>query len=288
MQNDHEHHVCKRVWPCDDQAYDAPQGQSAASLRERGREPFGVVAAAWLDSRHDLKPRTRAEHANLLSAKTRARRKASGASTADLSTAATFGDRPVNDITRADIAGWVGKLAKAGRVRSVQAAATDRIWQCRNATPTTIRPQVARGWVAPIKGSSNGWAAMGSRSVRGHAAAMVAITVVVLGLSTVRTAKADPDPFGSGDKDTVFLAQLVRNGLSSSDGGGNAIRVANTICSGLAAGKTPKQAFDYVVSNTGLGMTQAANFTKISMRVYCPQFLSKIGPNGVSGSGVIG
>ena len=41
------------------------QGQSAASLRERGRETFGVVAAQWLDSRHDLKPRTRAEYANL-------------------------------------------------------------------------------------------------------------------------------------------------------------------------------------------------------------------------------
>ncbi len=42
------------------------QGQSAASLRERGRETFGVVASQWLGSRHDLKPRTHAEYANLL------------------------------------------------------------------------------------------------------------------------------------------------------------------------------------------------------------------------------
>jgi hypothetical protein len=118
--------------------------------------------------------------------------------------------------------------------------------------------------------------------------AVLAITTVVLALGTARTANADPDPFGSGDKDTVFWAQLMRNGLSSSDGGATAIRVASTICSGLAAGKSPKQAFDCVVSNTGLGMTQAANFTKISMSVYCPQFLSEIGPNGVSGSDVIG
>jgi integrase len=94
------------------------QGQSAASLRERGRETFGVVAAQWLASRHDLKPRTRAEYANLLSAKMRARRNGDGASTADLSITAMFGDRPVNDITRADIAVWVGKLAKAGKSAS--------------------------------------------------------------------------------------------------------------------------------------------------------------------------
>jgi integrase len=94
------------------------QGQSPASLRERGREPFGVVAAQWLASRHDLKPRTRAEYANLLSDKTRARRAGDGASTADLSITATFGDRPVNQIVRADIADWIGKLSKAGKSAS--------------------------------------------------------------------------------------------------------------------------------------------------------------------------
>ncbi len=94
------------------------QGQSPASLRERGREPFGVVASQWLASRHDLKPRTRAEYANLLSDKTRARRNADGVSTANLSITATFGDRPVNQIVRADIADWVGKLATAGKSAS--------------------------------------------------------------------------------------------------------------------------------------------------------------------------
>ncbi len=46
------------------------QGQSPSSLRERGRETFGVVAASG-SSRHDLKPRTRAEYENLLCCKTR-------------------------------------------------------------------------------------------------------------------------------------------------------------------------------------------------------------------------
>jgi hypothetical protein len=64
--------------------------------RERGRETFGVVAAQWLASRHDLKPRTRPEYENLLNAKTKSNH-------ADLSiTGATFGHRPVNQITRAD------------------------------------------------------------------------------------------------------------------------------------------------------------------------------------------
>ena len=94
------------------------QGQSPASLREHGRETFSAVAAAWLASRHDLKPRTRAEYANLLSGKTRARRNGDGVSTAGLSIAATFGDRPVNEIMRTDIANWVGKLSKAGKSAS--------------------------------------------------------------------------------------------------------------------------------------------------------------------------
>ena len=79
------------------------QGQSPASLRERGREMFGVVAAHWLASRHDLKPRTRAEYENLLSTKTRARRNGDGSNHADLSITATFGNRPVNQIRREHI-----------------------------------------------------------------------------------------------------------------------------------------------------------------------------------------
>ena len=59
-------------------------------------ETFGVVAAQWLASRHDLKPRTRPEYENLLNAKTKSNH-------ADLPiTGATFGHRPVNQITRAD------------------------------------------------------------------------------------------------------------------------------------------------------------------------------------------
>ncbi|MGV0774537.1 tyrosine-type recombinase/integrase [Mycolicibacterium elephantis] len=94
------------------------QGLSPASLRERGRETFGTVAAQWLGSRHDLKPRTRAEYENLLSDKKRPRRSADGDSTAHLSISATFGHRPVNEITRADIAEWVGKLTAAGKSAS--------------------------------------------------------------------------------------------------------------------------------------------------------------------------
>ena len=61
-----------------------------------------------------LKPRTRAEYENLLSAKTRALRDTDGNRIAALSIAATFGDRPVNEISRADIAKWVGELSRAG------------------------------------------------------------------------------------------------------------------------------------------------------------------------------
>ena len=91
------------------------QGKSPASLRERGRETFGVVAAQWLASRHDLKPATRAEYTNLLARKTRAHRDDDGVSTARLAIAATFGVRPVNEITRADIDAWVARMSAAGK-----------------------------------------------------------------------------------------------------------------------------------------------------------------------------
>ena len=91
------------------------QGQSAATLRERGQETFGSVADTWLTNRHDLKPRTRAEYANLLAEKSRPRQGVGRDNTAALSITATFGHRSVNQISRADIAEWVGKLTAAGK-----------------------------------------------------------------------------------------------------------------------------------------------------------------------------
>jgi integrase len=87
------------------------QGKSPSSLRQLGRQPFGLVADQWLTSRHDLKPRTRAEYENLLADK-------STAKDFDLSIAATFAKRPVNSITRADITKWIGKLTAAGKSAS--------------------------------------------------------------------------------------------------------------------------------------------------------------------------
>ena len=87
------------------------QGRSPSSLRELGRQPFGVVADQWLKSRHDVKPRYYAECKNLLAEKTKAK-------DADLSIAATFNHRPVNSITRNDITKWIGALTKAGKSAS--------------------------------------------------------------------------------------------------------------------------------------------------------------------------
>jgi hypothetical protein len=106
-----------------------------------------------------------------------------------------------------------------------------------------------------------------------------ALPIAVL-LSPVAT--ADPD------QDTTFLAQLERNGINSSDGGANAVRVAHGICPQLAAGNTPKQAWQWAIANTQLGLAQAVTFTHISMNVYCPQYLSEIGPGGISGTPGLG
>ena len=128
------------------------QGQSPASLKERGQETFGVLAKAWLESRHDVKPRTRAAYENLLAEKTRKRGE-------DLSIAATFNHRPINSITREQISKWITALSEAGKssrtirhhyivVRAVlaQAVADHRITSNpaalvklpKNTTPTVI------------------------------------------------------------------------------------------------------------------------------------------------------
>ena len=70
------------------------------------------MADQWLASRHDLKPRTRAEYENLLAEKTRSH------GDPGLSIAGTFSARPVNEITREQIANWVGKLSAAGKSAS--------------------------------------------------------------------------------------------------------------------------------------------------------------------------
>lgn len=94
------------------------QGKSAAHLREAGKATFAAVADDWLAGRPDLKRRTRAQYANLLATKSRARRRADGESTGDLSISATFGSRAVNSITRAEIAKWVADLAESGKAVS--------------------------------------------------------------------------------------------------------------------------------------------------------------------------
>ena len=85
------------------------QGQSPASLPERGSETFRIVAAQWLATRHDLKPRTLAGHREMLTPAADRRR-----DMRDLGIDAVFGDRSVNEISRSDIAAWVGKLTSAG------------------------------------------------------------------------------------------------------------------------------------------------------------------------------
>lgn len=76
---------------------------------------FARAAEAWLESRTDLKPRTKGEYANLLSPKKRARKDTNGNSTAHLSIIATFGGKAVGSITRQQIAEWVQALTAAGK-----------------------------------------------------------------------------------------------------------------------------------------------------------------------------
>ncbi|ELB89624.1 phage integrase family protein [Rhodococcus wratislaviensis IFP 2016] len=75
-----------------------------------GGVAFRQAAGEWLASRHDLKPRTHAEYANLLRPK-----KTGPIATRALSIDATFGGYPLNAITRKQISEWVRALTAAGK-----------------------------------------------------------------------------------------------------------------------------------------------------------------------------
>ena len=75
-----------------------------------GEIPFREAAALWLDSRHDLKPRTLAGHREMLAPKATRR-----GQMAKLGIDAVFGGYPVNAITREQLSAWVEQLTKAGK-----------------------------------------------------------------------------------------------------------------------------------------------------------------------------
>lgn len=75
-----------------------------------GEIPFREAAAIWLQSRHDLKPRTLAGHREMLAPKATRR-----GQMAKLGIDAVFGGYPVNAITRELLSSWVEQLTKAGK-----------------------------------------------------------------------------------------------------------------------------------------------------------------------------
>lgn len=72
-----------------------------------GAVSFSSAAEEWLESRHDLKPRTRAEYANLLSPKVKA--------DPALSIVEVFGGYPLDKITRQRISDWVQRMVAADK-----------------------------------------------------------------------------------------------------------------------------------------------------------------------------
>ncbi|MDV7088673.1 tyrosine-type recombinase/integrase [Rhodococcus opacus] len=88
--------------------YNANRGTSFDP--KAGGFAFRQAAGEWLASRHDLKPRTHAEYANLLRPKT-----TGSLAIRALSIDATFGGYPLNAVTRKQISEWVRALTAAGK-----------------------------------------------------------------------------------------------------------------------------------------------------------------------------
>ncbi|MGW5075966.1 site-specific integrase [Rhodococcus sp. NPDC004095] len=75
-----------------------------------GGVTFRAVAGEWLESRHDLKPRTKAGYVYALAPAERHRGDAR-----ELCIDATFGGYPLNKITRTYISEWVRRMTSAGK-----------------------------------------------------------------------------------------------------------------------------------------------------------------------------
>lgn len=75
-----------------------------------GAMTFRVAAGEWLDSRHDLKPRTKAGYEYALRSAEKHRGDAR-----ELCIDATFGGYPLNKITRVYISDWVQRMSTAGK-----------------------------------------------------------------------------------------------------------------------------------------------------------------------------
>lgn len=75
-----------------------------------GEIPFREAAALWLESRHDLKPRTLAGYREMLTPAAQRRGQMS-----KLGIDAVFGAYPVKAITRDQVSTWVAALSKAGK-----------------------------------------------------------------------------------------------------------------------------------------------------------------------------
>jgi integrase len=79
-----------------------------------GKVLFRDVAASWLGDRHDLKDTTRAAYADTL-APTAHKSVKRHKRLANLRIDNTFGDYPINAITRKDISEWVARMKAAGK-----------------------------------------------------------------------------------------------------------------------------------------------------------------------------
>jgi hypothetical protein len=75
-----------------------------------GEIPFREAAALWLESRHDLKPRTVAGYREMLRPAADRR-----GQMAKLGIDAVFGDYPVKAISRDQVSTWVAALSKGGK-----------------------------------------------------------------------------------------------------------------------------------------------------------------------------
>lgn len=81
-----------------------------------GKVLFRDAAAAWLESRHDLKATTHAAYSDALAPTPQTGQRAKRhARLRDLRIDTVFGDCPLNAITHDDISQWVAAMTKAGK-----------------------------------------------------------------------------------------------------------------------------------------------------------------------------
>ena len=105
---------------------------------------------------------------------------------------------------------------------------------------------------------------------------LVAAAGLLVGpLAAAGTANADTT-------DQVFLSALKNDGITDHISSSHAIEAGHIVCQKLDGGMSPSDEASDVLLSSQMPAYDAGYFVGASIRAYCPQYESKVNPDGTS------